>query len=281
MMPIFTFVPERSRTPARLLVGGGYDSVVRTGTLQWHPSTDETYWVIDAFVGVDRHVPTSLLVDTGTSLILMPPDHMLGVLRSLAGKFGEHCVIKKQSSMCFCACEDVPHMNSLKLYLGSPQQKPFVLQATELFERTEGMHLKTGQEACRLLISTSPQIQQASMWTLGDVFLRRVVTVFNFEGRSVGFGELLESEPEDTNISAQAVPRSSQILPGAPPNQLYQELHGAAARSASAAPLSQRIAMTAALMCTVVGFLALAAHRYVARVAAADQKPPECAELLE
>lgn len=200
--PIFTFVPDALQSRAQLHFGEeGYAKHVAPGGLHWLKGTSDTFWMVDAQVGVKRRVRRKFLIDTGTSLILMPPKDMFELVHNVApGPLGDRCMMDSKLSMVFCLCTDVTKMQTLYLHLGTGT---FALTPHDLFEpaNVSWANASLGNESrkeplCGLLVSVTPA-QQGSSWIVGDVFLRKVVVAFDFVHRRVGFAEPVPS-PQHT-----------------------------------------------------------------------------------
>jgi len=191
--PIFTFVPDRTASSqAQLHIGeGGYSNFAAPGTLQWLDASSDTFWTVEAYVGVSHPMVRKLLIDTGTSLLLMPPHDMAAIVHGLVPPpLGDRCMIDMRLAMVFCACADITRMRPLHLYLGN---RRFSLEPEDLFEPA---HVTLGgnfpdEPACGLLVSVTPR-ERGAAWIVGDVFLRKVVTIFDFVHRRVGFAQLTE-----------------------------------------------------------------------------------------
>jgi len=190
--PVFAFVPDAAKVSrAQLHIGGeGYAKFVKPRTLQWVNTTSDTFWIVDAHVGVTHPVQRSFLIDTGTSLLLMPPQDMVWIVHRIAPRprVASRCMLESKLAMVFCACDDVDQMRPLHFFLGN---KRFSLTPSDLFEPTNatlGGPFEY-ERACGLLVSVTPK-EHGTTWIVGDVFLRRVVTVFDFERGRVGFGQL-------------------------------------------------------------------------------------------
>merc|ERR1712050_727790 len=105
-------------------------------------------------------------------------------------------------------CSDIERMRPLNLYLGN---RTFTLSAADLFERVELSWVSqySKKPMCGLLVSVAPKGYRET-WIVGDVFLRRVVTVFDFNRRRVGFGEpLLKKTFELWGVPSSAFYRSA------------------------------------------------------------------------
>jgi len=157
--PIFTFAPDRTvSSQAELHVGdGGYSNFAAPGTLQWLDASSDTFWTVEAHVGVNHLVARKLLIDTGTSLLLMPHHGMVATVHSLAPPpLGDRCMIDTRLAMVFCACADIHRMRTLHIHLGN---RRFSLEPEDLFERahvTQVVTSPTSQRAASCCRSPHP-----------------------------------------------------------------------------------------------------------------------------
>jgi len=179
---VLSFVPGPGGRHAELRIGhGSYEPVSGSG-LTWMRSVSDRHWIVDASVAVSKRKAQRMIVDTGTSLILVSAADFMETADALS--VGQTCFLDKSGSRIFCSCANISSMPALRLYLGTTT---FVLNPEDLFEET-GQPLGggfDGEEACELLMAVTPVHRQE--WILGDVFLRKVVTIFDFEQRMVGF----------------------------------------------------------------------------------------------
>lgn len=180
--PVLSFVPGLGSRHAELRIGrGSYEGVVGHN-VTWIKSVSDKHWIVDAFVGISERKAQRMIVDTGTSLILMSPADFMATADALS--VGQTCLLDKSGTRVFCSCANISTMPALKLYFGATT---FVFNPEDIFEET-GHPLGggfDGELACELLVSVIPVHREE--WILGDVFLRKVVTVFDFERGMVGF----------------------------------------------------------------------------------------------
>merc|ERR1719161_2211277 len=184
--PIFSFIPTDQGQGAQLLIGeDAYRNFVEPNTVVWLNSVSTDFWRIDARVGIYHHVPRRFLVDTGTSLIMLPPDDFISFVRSLVASGatgGGHCELDTESAIVYCPCQDVARMPPVKFYLDPySDDTPFVLGANDIFEP-----LSEARDVCILLFSVAP-VDAGGTWILGDTFLRKFAVMFDFTHHRVGF----------------------------------------------------------------------------------------------
>lgn len=183
--PVLTFVPGRNGRAELRLGADSYRAVLGDGLggLAWAKSHSRQHWIVAAHVGMGaQQRDQDVIVDTGTSLILVSPEDFMSAAKALCQ--GQKCLVDKARSRLYTACDKVEAMPDVRITLGTTT---FILGTEDLFERTGrwlGDDEKNG-EACELLISVIPVHRKE--WILGDVFLRKVVTVFDFPQARVGF----------------------------------------------------------------------------------------------
>jgi len=180
--PIFAFVPSHrtgSRVELRIGAAALDSPEVALETLAWLPSKDEGLWYVRASVGVGRGAMRRLLVDTGTTVIVMPPADILSYVHSAQPRRG--CLFDKRMRRVRCACAEVASMPPLSFHFGAVT---FSLGPPDLFQPLK-QPIFGGEPACELQVSAARR--GSDEWVLGDNFLRKVVLVFDYERNRVGF----------------------------------------------------------------------------------------------
>jgi cathepsin D len=158
---------------------GGTDSAHFTGSFTYVPLTSETYWEFkmdNLLVGTTGgFVPSNgsaAICDTGTSL-LAGPTAAVSKINSLLGAV---CV----SNACvFSSCSVISNLPSVTVVLAGQNfvltPNDYVLQVTSL-----------GVTEC-VSGFMGIDIPSGPLWILGDVFIRKYYTTFDFSGKRVGF----------------------------------------------------------------------------------------------
>merc|ERR1711920_396263 len=118
--PVFAFVPTRHATPdhLELKIGNSFLDTLKiaAGTLTWLPSESPGLWYINALVGVHHHSERRLLVDTGTTVIVMPKADLIAFIHAIQPERG--CLFGK-NLRAYCACTDLPQMPPLSFHFGN------------------------------------------------------------------------------------------------------------------------------------------------------------------
>jgi len=183
---IFSFWLSQNATSG---VGGGEllfgaaDTSRYTGAITYVKLTSETYWQfsIDSILvrgKTENFCGTTgctAIADTGTSLLAGPTDQIATLNKALGalpiGKSGEYVV----------SCKVVPLMPDITFTLAG---KPFVLTPKDyiLVETSNG----TSQCISAFLGLDIPS-PPGPLWILGDTFISKFYTIFDFGNKQVGF----------------------------------------------------------------------------------------------
>jgi hypothetical protein len=142
-----------------------------TGEISWVPLSEPKYWQIDignVQVGSFASGPTNGIVDSGTSLITGPSAEIskialaAGAMPNMLGQYTMDC--EKVSSI-----PDLVYTINGEAF--TVPGKDLVIQSgTTCLFAMMGMDIPSG-----------PQ------WILGDVFMRKYYTIFDYGGERVGF----------------------------------------------------------------------------------------------
>lgn len=174
-----------------------------TGDLNWSPIMDNEngFWEIGiGNAGVDGKMldltGRSAIIDTGTSFILMPSADAVQIHSQIPGF--------AQDGETF----SVPCDTSATIQFAFNKQTYNISTAD-----WRGLRLDNG--LCRSNI-IGRQTFKESQWLVGDVFLKNVYSVFDFEGKRVGLGTKREEKAEtesQASSSASAKPSASSSQP--------------------------------------------------------------------
>lgn len=161
------------------------------------------------FLGTEATVQRfgSAILDSGSSLIVAPWDQLL----RLASFVGARPAGIDDGSYFAFPCRSIPRLPNITISLGSMfgMRHTFVLEPYEYTMRGDPSSLQ-----CLLSMSGDPD---TNLWVLGDVFLRKYYTVFDYGKRRVGIAPAVRSDVQSvssTSTSEQsASPESVVELP--------------------------------------------------------------------
>merc|ERR1711904_86299 len=172
--PVFSFYLQKDASAQGQLTFGGVDHSKFDGEIQYVPLTDESYWKVSMEgmkYGSDEITSkVSAIVDSGTSLLAGPKDKVAKIAEAagatlLAGK--EYTV----------NCSKIDSLPALELTLGGG--KKFTLEKEDYVLKVQGQCL-----FAFMPIDLPPALGE--MWILGDVFMRKYYTVFDYGNKRVG-----------------------------------------------------------------------------------------------
>lgn len=179
---VFSFYLARN-TSTKLggeLTLGGWDESLFTGELKYVPLTQLNYWQIrmDAvnFQGKNFCGDTGCkaIVDSGTSMLTGPK----AIVDLINGQLG--CIIS--GAQCsWLHCPDMSTLPALEFVLNGHS---FVLQPEEYI-------MQAGGTCISALMSMDIPAPAGPLWILGDKFMEKYYTVFDFENLRVGFADAL------------------------------------------------------------------------------------------
>lgn len=165
--PIFSFYLGNNEEG--LLTFGDIDHTKYTGSVNYVPLVDETYWKIklDKLI-IENSVygeGESAIVDTGTSLITGPATS----IEKIASQLG----IRKTLGQYIVNCnKNLPNITFVL------NDKSYTLDSSDYLIQDNGV--------CILGLMSL----DVPLWILGDVFIRKYYTVFDYGNSQVGFGML-------------------------------------------------------------------------------------------
>lgn len=153
---------------------GGYDESKMEGEITWTKLSSATYWEV-SMDGVDAggdslDSNTHAIVDSGTSLLTGPKKivgqmaNSIGAKKNIAGEYTVDC--DKASSL-----PDLTFTISGNKY--SLSGKEYIIQS--------------GNTCLLAIMGMDIPKPAGPLWILGDVFMRKYYTVFDYENQKVGF----------------------------------------------------------------------------------------------
>jgi len=151
---------------------GGYDETKYTGDLVWEPLSQATYWEIDlddvSAGGTSYASSTSGIVDSGTSLLTGPTSIVKDLAKSVGAKAN---VAGEYTVDCDATLPDITFT------IGG---NPYTLTGDEYI-------IKSGTTCLFAFMGLDVPRPAGPLWILGDVFMRKFYTVFDYENEQIGF----------------------------------------------------------------------------------------------
>jgi len=160
------------------LTVGGIDNSKFHGTLNYVPVLNTGFWAIslDSIkVGnLAFHHGSRAIVDSGTSLIIGPKMLVYQLVVALGA---DSYMDDLDSANFFVECDKVHSLPDLVFKING---KDYAVSGNDLIFRSDGY--------CMLAIMGSSD----SDWVLGDVFMRRYYTVFDYSNKRIGIAEAVK-----------------------------------------------------------------------------------------
>jgi cathepsin D len=175
----FYLAKDATASPGGELVLGGTDKERYTGDFTYVPVTTPGYWQFAwdsvSVDGAPFATEIKAIADTGTSLLAIPKD----LVKSLVAKLpGVKPIIHGEYS---ADCSKIDEMPTLSFSVGG---KTFELDGHDyILQETAA-----GQTQCILgIMGIDVPAPRGPLWIMGDVFLRRYYTVFDYGNKRLGF----------------------------------------------------------------------------------------------
>jgi len=180
--PVFSFYLQKDASAQGQLTFGGVDHSKFDGEIEYVPLTDESYWKV-AMEGMkygkdDITSSVSAIVDSGTSLLAGPKDKV----SKIAEAAGATLVMGKEYTI---DCSKIDSLPAVELTLGGG--KKFTLEGKDYVLQVSGQCL-----FAFMGIDLPPRMGE--MWILGDVFMRKYYTVFDYGKKQVGMAPVKAAE---------------------------------------------------------------------------------------
>jgi len=158
---------------------GGIDSDHYTGEIVYHDVVSETYWTLElskvSYGDKEVDIPASpAAIDSGTSLLAAPSkvaeeiNEMIGAVKTGPAYIVDCSSLESLKDLTF-------EFNNVE-YTLSPDD--YVLKETQM-----------GQTVCMSGIMGIDIPTHPTLWIIGDVFMGKYFTVFNYGNKTVGFAE--------------------------------------------------------------------------------------------
>jgi len=179
----FAFYLEKSGSTGGELSLGGADSTKYTGDFTYTPITTKGYWqfsVAAVTVGGNSFASTTkAIADTGTSLLAVPTT----VFTSLLTKFPAGAVKPLAHGEYTVDCSKISTLPTISFSIGG---KEFALEGSDYVLNVQGQ--------CLLgFLGLDVPAPRGPLWILGDVFLRKYYTVFDYGNAQIGFATATSS----------------------------------------------------------------------------------------
>lgn len=175
MDQIFAFYLPDDESKEGELTFGAYDTSKFTGSLVTAPLTNQLYWMttLQGFSVGGTAVPTTnagAVVDSGTSLLTGPTTavNQIGALINATNIEG----------MFFVDCNKINSLPPISITIGGTA---WVLEGKDYI-------LNEGQGQCMLgMQAMDMDTMYGDLWIMGDVFMRKVYTVFDYKNSALHF----------------------------------------------------------------------------------------------
>lgn len=171
----FAFYLGNSRSDRGELTLGGTDSAHFSGDISWVPLLAATYWEItlgQMTVGTTNYIGTEgakAIVDSGTSILTGPSDYV----KQVAAQIGAKPIIEGEY-MVACNYDTLPNID-------------FTING-QVYSLAPIDYLIPDGDLCLLgLMGLDIPEPTGPLFILGDVFMRKFYTVFDYENKRVGF----------------------------------------------------------------------------------------------
>lgn len=174
--PVVSFyLPSTSGSDGEMLIGGT-DSNKYSGELSYAPLSSETYWAIniDSFKVSGNSVTSTLkaILDTGTSLLAGPSADVKKIAASVGAK--PFFLNKAEYTI---DCSKIPTLPDLVFNIAG---KDYTLSGKDYV-------INSGSICLFAMSGIDVPAPMGPLWILGDVFIRKYYTVFDWGQQRLGF----------------------------------------------------------------------------------------------
>lgn len=174
--PVFSFYLGKADGQPGELLFGGVDPAHFTGDLTFVPLSSETYWELQlssmTLNGQSVSSATKVIIDSGTSILAGPSDEV----KKIASMVGATPFFLNPSEYTI-DCNKIPSLPVLKVVIGNAT---FEL-APQDYVINAGLTCLFGMTGIDVPAPRGP------LWIMGDIFMRKYYTVFDFGQQRVGF----------------------------------------------------------------------------------------------
>jgi len=175
--PVFGFYLSGTSGSDGEMTLGGIDSNHYTGDITYVDLTQESYWEtkLDSLVvnGTRMTSATAVILDTGTSILAGPSADV----KALAALVGAKPFLNGEYTI---DCKLIPTLPDLEVTMGG---KKFVLEGKDYILQVQSICLFgfTGIDV---------PAPRGPLWIMGDVFMRKYYTVFDYGNKRLGFADI-------------------------------------------------------------------------------------------
>jgi hypothetical protein len=159
---------------------GGYDASKFSGSLTWVPLISESYWEVQLTAfnlgGQPISTATKAVIDTGTS-VMAGPSAEVANLAKIAGA----TPFPLNPAEYTIDCSKISTLPDLTIGLGG---NTFVLTPTDYIVNVSG-------ECLFGFIGIDIPAPRGPLWIMGDTFIRKYYSVFDYQNKQVGFATAL------------------------------------------------------------------------------------------
>lgn len=172
---MFAFYLANKDGAAGELSLGGYDSSKFTGALSWVPLSSETYWEahLDSLTVGGKSVTTAtrVIVDTGTSILAGPSADVAALAKQVGAT--PFFLNPKEYTI---DCSKVASLPDLVLTMGG---QTFTLKSSD--------YIINQMNILCLFGFTGIDVPSGALWIMGDIFIRKYYSVFDYGNKRMGF----------------------------------------------------------------------------------------------
>jgi cathepsin D len=176
--PVFAFYLGKSDGSTGELSIGGIDNSKFSGTMNWVPLSNETYWefALDGMTmnGQSITAVRRAVADSGTSILAGPTSEVSAIANSLGAT-----PVPLNPNEYTIDCSKVSTLPNLLVQING---QTYTLTGSDYVVEVSQM----GQTMC-LFGMTGIDIPSGPLWIMGDVFMRKFYTVFDAGNLQLGF----------------------------------------------------------------------------------------------
>ncbi|CAD8212027.1 unnamed protein product [Paramecium pentaurelia] len=190
---IFAFflnsIPEHINNASALFIGG-YDTHYMSSDIQYVKLDKSDSWSIKLNnIQMNKKVlinDVSALIDTGTSLIVVPTHQFTSLLSILRDDYKQFCQYSQYQIKCSCPDGDISHF----------PQFEFNFEGDLRLQLNPNDYIDIDVSVCVLSFTKSSN----NYWILGDTFIRKHITIFDIDNKQIGFAKLTTFEKQSKQI---------------------------------------------------------------------------------